>query len=171
MPNETGLERCPVPGTSDMTRIEVDESCRGPGNDGLSKARITTCAIDPGKKTGCMDPGNFPNGSSLDLPLLRSWTLVTVAVAGNRRCSCLLTRSLSWTLFFIPGLRGRAGRAPARCISRRGDMVRSWKGTAPPGNDLGGLRLQPRFDCQWFRRALPGVGVLRGDGPDGRAAR
>ncbi len=38
-------------------------------------------AIDPREET--RGPAIFLNGSSLDLPLLRLWTLVTVAAADN----------------------------------------------------------------------------------------
>jgi hypothetical protein len=38
-------------------------------------------------------------------------------------------------------------RDPARRISRRGDIFRNRGTTAPPENDLGGLRRWPRFDC------------------------
>ncbi|RLE21413.1 MAG: hypothetical protein DRJ65_16105 [Acidobacteria bacterium] len=35
-------------------------------------------------------------------------------------------------------------------------MARTGKGTAPPENDLGGLRREPILGCQRARRALPG---------------
>ncbi|MCK5379174.1 MAG: hypothetical protein KAJ78_07205, partial [Acidobacteria bacterium] len=53
---------------------------------------------------------------------------------------------LSLPLFFNPGLRERADARPRSVHLPEGPRNRNREEIAPPGNDLGGLRRQPRLD-------------------------
>ena len=78
-------------------------------------------------------------------------------------CKSLKAAVLVETLFAIPGLRGRLkvtedatpADRPRSVHFPEGLGFRNRESVAPPGNDLGGLRHQPRFCRRSDRRGLP----------------
>ena len=107
-------EKCQVHGSGDMVRMEVDESCRGPGNDELSKPWITTYATDPGEKTRgpAENPARSENCEEVRdvLPEGRRRSRSTSTTYGNTDCA-------SFAICSCEGVSGRASRCMYPALS------------------------------------------------------